>query len=55
MSCIKIGVDYAIADAGATGYFLLPEAPVVNKCENTNPLTIHLPDEDKLTSILTHM
>ena len=53
MSGIKIGVDYAITDAGATGHFLLPEAPVINKCETTNPLTIHLPDGDKLTSTHT--
>ena len=34
-SGIKIGVDYAIADAGATGHFLVPEAPVINKAETT--------------------
>ena len=52
-SGIKIGVDYAIADAGATGHFLVPEAPVINKAETTNPLSIHLPDGDKISSTHT--
>ena len=52
-SGIRIGVDYVIADAGATGHFLLPEAPVVNKSETTNPLTIHLPGGDTLSSTNT--
>ena len=53
VSGIKIGVDYAVADAGATGHFLVPGAPVINKAETTNPLSIHLPNGDKLTSTHT--
>ena len=52
-SGIRIGVEYAIADAGATGHFLVPEAPVINKAETTNPLSIHLPDGEKISS--THI
>ena len=46
-------MDYAIADAGATGHFLVPGAPVLNKAETTNPLSIHLPDGDKISSTHT--
>ena len=53
VSGIKIGVNYAIADAGATGHFLVPEAPVINKAATTNPLSIHLPDGEKLMSTHT--
>lgn len=53
MSGIKIGVDYAIAAAGATWHFLLPEASVVNTRETTKPLMIHLPNGDNLTSTHT--
>ena len=53
VSGIKIGVDFAIADAGATGHFLVPGAPVLDLAETTQPLSINLPDGDTLTSTHT--
>ena len=53
VSGIKIGIEYAIADSGATGHFLVPGAPVTNKAEAIDPLSINLPDGEKLTSTHT--
>ena len=50
VSGIKIGADYAIANAGATGHFLVPGAPVTNQTEVTKLLSIHLPNGDTITS-----
>jgi hypothetical protein len=35
---------WAIADAGATGHFMMMGAPVVNMKPATKPITIKLPD-----------
>ena len=50
VSGIKIGVDYAIADAGATGHFLVQDAPLDNVTAAIDPLTIHLPHGGTLKS-----
>ena len=50
---IKIAVDMAIADAGATAHFAIPGAPVINKKIASNPLTINLPDGEQLHSTHT--
>jgi len=50
VSGIKIGVEYAIADAGATGHFLIPEAPLDEVLTSANPLTIHMPHGGTLKS-----
>ena len=50
VSGIKIAVDMAIADAGATSHFVLPGAPIKNQRVATNPLVINLPDGDVLRS-----
>ena len=44
-----IDIDHTngIADAGATGHFLMPQAPVKNIRPTTVPLTIALPDGKK--------
>jgi len=47
---IKIAVDMAIADAGATAHFAIPGAPVINKKIATTPLIINLPDGEQLQS-----
>jgi hypothetical protein len=44
VSSINIAVDQAIANAGATGHFVLPGTPVTNITPSTNPLVINLPD-----------
>ena len=50
---IKIAVDMAIADAGATSHFIVAGAPLLNKQPAKNPLHIHLPDGDTLKSLHT--
>ena len=45
---IKIAVDMAITDAGATAHFVIPGAPVINKKIATTPLIINLPDGEQL-------
>jgi hypothetical protein len=47
---IKIAVDMAIADAGATAHFAIPGAPVLNKQIAITPLIINLPDGEQLRS-----
>ena len=42
MSDIKIITDMVIADAGATGHFVLPGALVKNTVLTSKPLTINL-------------
>ena len=41
---IKITIDMAVADAGATSHFVLPGAPVKNIEPTNTPLVITLPD-----------
>ena len=48
MRCIRIGVEYTIANASVTD-LVLPKVPVINITETTNPLTIHILNGDKLT------
>ena len=43
----------AVADSGATGYFVLPGTPVTNIKIVRHPLKINLPDGDCLTSTHT--
>ena len=45
--------NMAVADAGATGHFVLPGAPVTNIKIARHPLKINLPDGDCLTSTHT--
>ena len=52
-SLIKIGVDEAIADAGATGHFLLPGTPVIDVMPATKPISINLPDGSVIRSTHT--
>ena len=52
-SNIKIAVDMAIADAGATGHFVLPGAPMLNKRVAKNPIVINLPDGEQIRSTHT--
>ena len=47
---IEIGVDFAIADSGATGHFLVPGAPIVGMVKTTNPLSIHMPQGEVIKS-----
>ena len=50
---IKITVDMAVADAGATGHFVLPGTPVVDVLPTSNPISIHLPDGGVMKSTHT--
>ena len=50
---LKIAKNMALADAGATGQFVLPGTPVTNIKIARHPLKINLPDGDCLTS--THI
>ena len=50
---IKIVIDMAVADAGATSHFVLPGAPVTNIPPTHNPLVITLPDGQTLQSTRT--
>ena len=52
-SKIKIAVDNAIADAGATGHFVLPGAPVLDVQPAKKPLIINLPDGEVIKSTHT--
>ena len=52
-SSIKIAVDQAIADAGATGHFMIPGAPVIDVRPATKPLIINLPDGETIQSTHT--
>ena len=45
---IKIAVDMAVADSGATCHFILPDTEVTNMKFSDNPLTINLPDGTQL-------
>ena len=49
---LKIAKNMAVADAGATGHFVLPGTHVTNIKIARHPLKINLPDGDCLT--LTH-
>jgi hypothetical protein len=50
---IRIAVDMAVADAGATSHFVLPGAPVSNITPTATPLVITLPDGQTLESTHT--
>ena len=50
---INIAVDAAIADAGATGHFMVPGTPVLDVRPATTPLIIHLPDGQTIKSTHT--
>ena len=50
---IRIAVDMAVADAGATSHFVLPGAPVINITPTKTPLIITLPDGQTLQSTHT--
>ena len=52
-SKIKIAIDSAIADAGATGHFVLPGAPVIDIKPAAVPLIINLPDGEVIKSTHT--
>jgi len=48
-----IGPSLAIADTGATSFFLTKGAPCQNKSKATNPITVKLPDGRKIKSMHT--
>ena len=50
---LKITKNMVVADAGATGHFVLPDTPVTNIKIARHPLKINLPDGDCLTSTHT--
>ena len=50
---IKIAVDMAVADAGATGHFVLPGTPVIDVLPTSNPISINLPDGSVIKSTHT--
>ena len=50
---MNIAKNMAVADAGATGHFVLPGTPVKNVKVARHPLKINLPDGDCLTSTHT--
>ena len=50
---LKIAKNMAVADAGATGHFVLPDTPITNVKVSRHPLKIKLPDGDCLTSTHT--
>ena len=50
---LNIAKNMAVADAGATGHFVLPGTPVTNIKIARHPLKINLPDGDCLTSTHT--
>ena len=52
-SNIKIAVDMAVADSGATGNFILPGTKVSNMKISKKPITINLPDVTQLKSTHT--
>jgi hypothetical protein len=53
VSGINIAQDQAIADAGATGHFVIPGTPVTNITPAIHPLRINLPDGKTLVSTHT--
>ena len=50
---IKIAVAMAIANAGATGHFLMPGAPAEDIIPTKTPIKINLPDGSKIQSTQT--
>ena len=46
-------IHYAIFDSGATGNFLVEGAPLLDRCIDTNPVSITLPGGQKITSTHT--
>eukprot|EP00978_Attheya_sp_CCMP212_P039296 scaffold203118_cov35-Attheya_sp.AAC.1 len=43
----------AVADAGATGHFMIPGAPIKNVKPTINPIVINLPDRSQIRSTHT--
>ena len=41
---IKIAVQMAVADTGATGHFVLSGTPVIDVLPLTSPISVNLPD-----------
>jgi hypothetical protein len=52
-SHLNIAHDHAIADAGATGHFVLPGTPVSHITEAKTPIVINLPDGKQIKSTHT--
>ena len=52
VSGFKIGVDFAIADAGVIGHFLVPDAPINDIRVSKEPVSIHMPQEGVIKSTL---
>eukprot|EP00978_Attheya_sp_CCMP212_P008669 scaffold20390_cov59-Attheya_sp.AAC.1 len=50
---INILIDQAVADAGATGNFMVPGAPVTNISPTKKPIVINLPDGSQIKSTHT--
>ena len=50
---IDIPSAEGIADAGSTGTFVVPNAPVINVRPTTNPIKITMPDGDTIESTHT--
>jgi hypothetical protein len=53
VACLNIAKEQAIADAGATGHFMIPGAPVTNVTSTKHPLQINLPDGKTIVSTHT--
>ena len=45
--------EWAVLDSGATSHFLVINAPVINKTPALHPISVSLPDGDKIRS--SHM
>ena len=50
---IKIAVVMVVADARATGHFMLPETPVIDILPTSRPITINLPNGSVIKSTHT--
>ena len=53
LNALTIAAHQAIADTGAMSIFIMEGADVANKRNATSPLTINLPDENKIQ--FTHL
>ena len=49
----SIAIDYAISDSGATGHFLVEDAPVTHLQVADNPISITIPNGKSMTSTQT--
>jgi hypothetical protein len=52
-NALMIKPTHAVANTGATSFFILEGTPCKNKRHSENPITISLPDGTKVTS--THL